>query len=155
MPSLEDIYARMAQRAPTTLGAHFVAEPAATAARGDVLWVRQAGGRLQCRVIGELDLWSEDGLVLSPQVESTPLAVAAALLSSRIIGRMSCIADHLESLPWPDIGPLFATQLGLLWRRWEAIPDRRQTLIGAFDRIAAELYDLSLDDLITLERAMI
>lgn len=154
MTSLEDIYARMAQRAPTSLGAHFVVESALDAAPGAALWARKADGRMQCRVIGGFDLWSEDGLLLNPEDDSTPLAAAAALLSSRILGRMGWMSDRLESLPWPDIDPLSATQLELLWRRWEAAPDQRQTLAGAFDRIVAELYDLSLDDLMTLERAL-
>jgi hypothetical protein len=154
MSRFEDIYARMAQHAPSTLGDYFSAEPALEAAPGVGLWVRPADGRLRCRGVGSADLPGEDGLVLRPTAEVAPLGAAAALLSSRLLGQASRSAQPLESLPWPDIDPLFASQLELLWRRWEAAPDQRQTLVGAFDRIAAELYDLGLEDLMAFERAM-
>ncbi|MFP4597603.1 MAG: hypothetical protein ACOC9W_00630 [Persicimonas sp.] len=95
-------------------------------------------------------------MTLSPLEDAPTLAAAAALLSSRLIaaalptGRLT--PEALANLPWPTISPLFEMQLTALWRRFEAIPAGRPGLVGAFDRIAAELYQLSIDDLITFER---
>lgn len=157
MNTTNHIRATLAANTPTRLGAIF---EISTSTDGAILISRaREAGRLTCT----LDRPQQPGdtlLSLHPQNGAPKPAAAAALLSSRLIARAlfadqptsPLTPDTLAKLPWPTINPLFEMQLTVLWGRFEASPAERPALVGAFDRIAAELYHLSIDDLITFER---
>jgi hypothetical protein len=88
-------------------------------------------------------------------------AALAALTASRIVSFM-VEGGHftLETLPLPSISRQFETQLAILWRRHQASNGDQhardqQALVGAIDRIVAELYQLTTNDLVGFELALV
>lgn len=131
----------------------------------DGLWV---GPDMRCQIGGQMmgadALTAVPGLRIhpSPDSEHSPasLAVIAALLSSRIL-RVAIEApltiQTLEALPLPARHGLFEAQLEALWHHASSNfsvhtsgPEWR-AIWGSFDRICAELYHLSLDELMTYQ----
>ncbi|MFW5967526.1 MAG: hypothetical protein ACOCV2_08420 [Persicimonas sp.] len=55
-------------------------------------------------------------------------------------------------LPWPAFDASSEAQLSVLWHRFQSSGSDRRGLVGAVDRVVAELYGLSLDVLMILER---
>ncbi len=156
MSSPTDIRAALAVNTPTQLGEFFEIGPH-SAGTLFTLFVSRAreAAHLTCS-LGPAQHPEDTPLTLRPLESAPQPAAAAALLSSRLIAAAlptdPLTPDVLAKLPWPTISPLFEVQLAVLWGRFEASPDDRPGLVGAFDRIAAELYHLSIDDLITFER---
>ncbi len=116
------------------------------------LGVRAGQGRLEC-VIGP-HTEASDGVCLAAGPEAPSLAVVAAIVSSQIVGTLlDADPARLGELPLPEVPRLSAAQLEVLWRRYEASDAaEREAIVGAFDRIVAELYELTLDELMILER---
>lgn len=86
--------------------------------------------------------------------QSTSAAVIDALLSSNVVALLlECDGITLETLPWPPIPRQFEAQLEVLWHRYECAAADRDALRSAFDRIAAELYELTIDDLMKLQKS--
>ncbi|QDG50097.1 hypothetical protein FIV42_04910 [Persicimonas caeni] len=91
--------------------------------------------------------------------ELTSAAVIEALSTSRVVSTLlDCEGVTAETLPWPEISRQFEVQLEVLWRQYQSSAYQsdeaeREAIRGAFDRIAAELYGLTIDDLMLLQRS--
>jgi hypothetical protein len=76
----------------------------------------------------------------------------AALAASRIVSVVLKDARvSLATLPLPAISSQFEMQLEVLWRLHQTPGADRQAIAGAIDRIVAELYHLTTNDLMMLE----
>ena len=133
----------------------------ATAAAQDTIWVDWSddGRAFECRIGAQNQAGGERRCTLVARQEATVRPpVLAALLSSRLMGFAygdgEDLPKTLAQIQLPKVEGQYAMQLEVLWRRFErASDDERGRLRAAFDRIAAELYDLPLDTLINFERA--
>ena len=123
----EAIYARMCEAASATLGELF--ELAGEGEAAEVVRLR-------------------------PGADGPSLSAVSALLRSRVVAAVLDGEEvSIEALPLPDIPRHFEVQLEILWRHHQADAADREAIAGAFDRIAAELYLLSIDDLMRLQMA--
>ena len=121
----------------------------------DGLWVGPNG---RYEILAAPTSTATPGLLIRPREDAAKLPIIAALLSSNILG--AAIArpltiQTLEAFPLPARDALFEAQLEALWYygssnvsqdpaspQWGAI-------LSSFDRILAELYHLTLDELMT------
>lgn len=122
----EAIYARMVEAASATLGDLF-----------DV--VNRGEGA--------------DAIELRPTADSPSSRAITALLNSNVVAAVLDTGVTIESLPLPELPRQFELQLEILWRHFQADGADREAIRGAFDRIAAELYALNVDDLMLLQMA--
>jgi hypothetical protein len=118
---------------------------------GDMQTVRERMLDVATATFGELcDVERlDDGLT-----ENSADSALAALVGSRIVSSMIEQGHFsLETLPVPSISRQHEMQLEVLWRRYQEPDADRDALVGALDRIVAELYQLTSNDLMTLELA--
>lgn len=156
MGDRDHIENQMREAAPGRLGDMFEigAQPADAAG---LFVTRAEDARLLTCTVGRRSTSGRGGgLMLAPRDAQTSPAASAALLSSRLVayvlpGARALDAAELAALAWPQIPTHFRVQLEILWRSYTR--SRDPAMIGAFDRIAAELYMLTIDDLMTFERA--
>lgn len=135
---------------------------------GDVFDVRDAGGAsgagramgvsvgalgFEC-VVGPAETLAADVVLSRREATAAPdLSALAALASCRLVAAvLDADAGRLAELPLPRMPRQVEAQLAVLWRRFEACGEaERAQLVGSFDRIGAELYDSTLDDLMDLQ----
>ena len=119
----------------------------------DGLWVGSDG---RAAILGAQRTPATPGLLIRPLEGAAALPTIAALLSSNLLGgvleRPLTVAS-VEALPLPARDALFEAQLGALWHarnsdfsQGAASPQWR-AIQSSFDRIFAELYHLTLDEL--------
>lgn len=129
--------------------------------KSESLWIGdQRGTHLSCRLFSAAASAAEPGLLIEPRPDlktrAPDLSVIAAVLSSRILHAAFAkplTVDTLEATPLPERNALFEAQLAALWHHGvekfgakTAQPTWRP-ILASFDRICAELYHLTLDEL--------
>lgn len=121
----------------------------------DGLWVGEDAG---LAILGARGAPAAGGLLIRPREGAARLSTIAALLSSNLGGSLlprPLTRASLQALPLPARDALFEAQLAALWHAGTcdgapgAPSPRWRTIQRSFDRIFAELYHLSLDELMT------
>ncbi|AWV90766.1 hypothetical protein [Bradymonas sediminis] len=143
-------------RGAHALSAHFRAEPytpGAHARPSRGLWV---SAEMRCQLLDGAHTPEAPGFLILPREDGAPLTVLAALLSSRVL---QCAVGEpltlptLRALPLPARDARFEAQLNALWRHAasnfgaDTSAPQWRPILASFDRIGAELYQLSLDEL--------
>lgn len=137
-------------------------------AGAEYLWINAAGG---CELTHAAPRYTVPGTILRPSHrpgDAPSLPSLAAILSScylrswvwpapalfASIADSIAITERLRALPMPPIAPQRDAQLRLLWhfRQIRASQQERDTILEAFDRIVAEIYAMSLDELMCFDR---
>lgn len=130
-------------------------------AESGALWL---GGAGCCEVVSPAERELPAGVLLIPRAGAPPLGAAAALLSSRYLaaliwpgGARLLKNAPLRELTLPHIPSHFALQLELLWRRRAGASKNSaisRSIQESCDRVCAEIYRLSLDELMRFEREL-
>jgi hypothetical protein len=160
---------KLRAKSSRALRAHFFVErceaivSGAPGPRRRCLWV---GAGLRCRILTGRQTPPQRGLLIRerPNPEAAPsLVVLAALLSSRLVADSLArdasqlpTVEAMSELALPTRHPLFQTQLEALWHHATQNSSRSSGRIcdsirGSFDRIAAETYGLTLDELVEID----